>query len=235
MRHLVVLLLASCSFSSETTPITVSDGGETQDRRHADAPIAPPRPDAPPPDAPPVAAAFPIDHVVVIVKENHTFDNYFGSFPGAEGTSVAHTSSGDVTVGRPPILLLRDLCHTHNCALADWNGGQMNGWNEGDSRNASDHLAYMQYREADIPNYWQYARHFVLADHFFASELGPSFPGHSFFLAAQAGWALGNPSQLVPWGCDDASGTTVDVEDPGTCTVKSVFPCFDYPTVPDIL
>ncbi len=31
--------------------------------------------------------ATPIKHVVVIVKENHTFDNYFGSFPGAEGTT----------------------------------------------------------------------------------------------------------------------------------------------------
>src|SRR5665213_2440234 len=30
---------------------------------------------------------FPIHHIVVIVKENHTFDNYFGSFPGAEGTT----------------------------------------------------------------------------------------------------------------------------------------------------
>src|SRR5262245_39471021 len=27
----------------------------------------------------------PIEHVIVIIKENHTFDNYFGSFPGAEG------------------------------------------------------------------------------------------------------------------------------------------------------
>ena len=33
---------------------------------------------------------MPIKHVVVIVKENHTFDNYFGSFPGAEGTTTLH-------------------------------------------------------------------------------------------------------------------------------------------------
>src|SRR5262249_50204139 len=183
----------------------------------------------------PAGETFPIDHVVVIVKENHTFDNYFGSFPGAEGTSVAHTSTGDVPVGRPPLILLRDLCHSHACALADWHGGRMDGWNEGDPKNANDRLAYAQYREADIPNYWQYARHYVLADHFFSSMLVPSFPGHSFFLAAQAGWALGNPSQLIPWGCDDLPGTTVDVLADGTCRVESVFPCFDYPTVPDLL
>ena len=30
----------------------------------------------------------PIDHVVIIVKENHTFDNYFGSFPGVNGENL---------------------------------------------------------------------------------------------------------------------------------------------------
>src|SRR5438046_3080801 len=61
--------------------------------------------------------ATPIDHVIVIVKENHTFDNYFGSFPGAEGTSVAQTSTGPQPVGRPPMQLTRDLCHSHQCGL----------------------------------------------------------------------------------------------------------------------
>jgi phospholipase C len=181
------------------------------------------------------AGPYPIDHVIVIVKENHSFDNLFGSFPGAEGTQVAHTSQGDVAVGRPPLLLTRDLCHGHGCALADWHGGAMDGWLEADPKNAQDHLAFAQYLEKDVPNYWAYARRFVLADHFFSGMLGPSFPGHSFFLAAQAGWALGNPTQAAPWGCDDAAGTTIDTLEGGTCTVKKVFPCFDYPTVPDLL
>ena len=33
------------------------------------------------------APASPIEHVVIIVKENHTFDNYFGTFPGAAGAT----------------------------------------------------------------------------------------------------------------------------------------------------
>src|SRR5206468_109963 len=96
-------------------------------------------------------------------------------------------------------------------------------------------LAYAQYTEEDIPNYWQYARNYTLLDHFFSSMLGPSFPGHMFALAAQSGWATDNPSQLVPWGCDDASNATVDILENGTCTVRQVFPCFDFPTIPDIL
>jgi phospholipase C len=183
----------------------------------------------------PVHRAMAIDHIVIIVKENHTFDNYFGSFPGADGTTKAPTSKGLITVGRPPLILTRDLCHTHDCALADWNGGKLDNWDVGDTRNASDQLAYAQYIEADIPRYWQYARKFTLLDHFFSSMLGPSFPGHSFALSAQAGWALGNPTQPLPWGCDDLPGTTVDVLDHGTCTVKQVFPCFTYPTIQDLL
>ena len=62
-----------------------------------------------------------------IVKENHTFDNLFGSFPGAEGTSTALTSKGPIKAGRPPILLTRDLCHSHDCALADWDSGKLDG------------------------------------------------------------------------------------------------------------
>src|SRR5262245_11436315 len=75
------------------------------------------------PQNPPPGGKFPIDHVIVVVKENHTFDNYFGSFPGAEGTQMGQSSMGPVTVGRPPVQLTRDLCHTHDCALADWNHG----------------------------------------------------------------------------------------------------------------
>src|SRR5689334_13944909 len=42
----------------------------------------------PPPDLTP--EKIPIEHVIVVVKENHTFDNYFGTFPGAEGTTMCH-------------------------------------------------------------------------------------------------------------------------------------------------
>lgn len=180
-----------------------------------------------------------IKHVVVIVKENHTFDNYFGSFPGAEGISKIQTTGGTITPPQAPDRTPRDLCHQHACALTDYAAGKMNGWDQtaGTSQNG-DNLAYAQYREADIPNYWQYARHFTLADHFFANVLGPSFPGHTEVLAAQAGWAWGNPNtQLLHpyWGCDQSSGSTVPIQDQATCSEKQVFPCFDIPSVPDVL
>jgi phospholipase C len=202
------------------------------DARDPDASEAP---DARPPDAAPIK----IHHVVVVVKENHTFDNYFGSFPGAEGIAQITTPHGVITPPHAPDRTPRDLCHEHACALTDYDGGLMDGWDsvKGSSQNGDD-LAYAQYAEADIPNYWQYARHFTLADHFFADELGPSFPGHTFVLAAQVGWATGNPptNVLHPyWGCDQDANATVTIQNQTTCQDEQVAPCFHIPSVPDVL
>jgi phospholipase C len=176
---------------------------------------------------------------VVVVKENHTFDNYFGSFPGADGTSQIQLSSGMITPPHAPDRTLRDLCHAHDCALTDYAGGAMNGWEQvSGSSVGGDNLAFAQYQEADIPNYWQYARHFTLADRFFANELGPSFPGHTFVLAAQAGWATGNPNTTITkpyWGCDQPASTRITVQDQATCQDTQVFPCFNIPSIPDVL
>ncbi len=183
---------------------------------------------------------MPIDHVIVIVKENHTFDNYFGSFPGAEGITTCKLKNGSAfTCPKAPDRTLRDLSHAHDSALTDWDGGKMDGWEDvAGSDQGGDHLAWAQYDESSIPNYWAYAKAFTLADHFFADELGPSYPGHMFTLAAQAGWALGNPPTNIThpyWGCDQSSGSTVDVLDNTSCTVKQVFPCFKIPSIPDLL
>src|SRR5262249_52444898 len=62
-----------------------------------------------------------------------------------------------------------------------------------------------------------------------------SFPGHSFVLSAQAAWATDNPSQTTPWGCDDNMSTTVAVQNQQTCQTESVFPCWDFPTIPDLV
>jgi phospholipase C len=186
-----------------------------------------------------VGVATPIRHVVVVVKENHTFDNYFGSFPGAEGATQCQTAQGVLAAPRAPDRTPRDLCHDHSCALADWNGGAMDGWlGVAGASAGGDALFCAQYDEASIPNYWAYAKRYALADHFFADVLGPSFPGHLFFLTAQAAWAVGNPGYTIDhpfWGCDQAPGNTVTVLDPTSCATAQVAPCFSIPSVPDLL
>ena len=178
-----------------------------------------------------------IKHIVVVVKENHTFDNYFGSFPGADGARVCPGPTGPAPCPRTPRSVSHDLCHGHDCALTDWNGGKMDGWSADGGSDRGDFLAYSQYQEEDIPNYWAYARRYTLADRFFANALGPSFPGHLFVLAAQAGWAVGNPGFTFPgpyWGCDQGKSARVDTLD-SHGDVTPVYPCFDMPSIPDVL
>lgn len=205
---------------------------------------------------PAAAVSIPIKHVIIIVKENHTFDNYFGAYPGADGTLVpggqnlCDTPQGKVPCSRAPDAPTHDTDHSHASGVIDWNNGKMDGWNHPGGSDTGDYQAYSEYDERDIPNYWTYARKFALGDRFFSSMIGPSFPGHFFTVAAQAGWAFDNPPTDLPfkvqiwppkvygpspfWGCDEWPGDTVDILAGGT-TPKKVFPCFDIPAIPDVL
>jgi phospholipase C len=176
-----------------------------------------------------------IKHIVFIVKENRTFDNYFGTFPGANGATSGTISTGEVVpLHQAPDVLPRDISHSFQSAVKAIDGGAMDMFDKipGGSVNG-DLLAYTQYQEADIPNYFQYARTFVLADEFFSSLTGPSFPNHLYTVGAQSGGAINNPNQQ-PWGCDSASTNRVQVmADDGSITPE--YPCFDFPTLADAL
>src|SRR6185312_4276526 len=166
----LALALAACSSSSSgLAPDCAGGGGPDGSGAQPDGP----------------SVAIPIKHIVVVVKENHTVDNYFGSVPGADGISQIQLGSTTITPPHAPDRTPRDLCHAHSCALQDLSGDWLG---VSGASNNGDNLAFAQYQESDIPNYWQYARNFSLGDRFFANVLGPSFPVHTFVLAAQAGW-----------------------------------------------
>ena len=190
------------------------------------------------PSAPVVPPGY-IDHVVIIVNENHTFDNLFAGFPGADTKSTFTAPDGTTFKAPHAPDVTRSMCHEHSCALTDWDGGKMDGWFQQSGANKNgDHMAWSQYQAQDIPGYWQLARTYGLADHFFSSMLGPSFPGHNFVLAAQAGWSDGDPKDVITmpiWGCDNPWGTHVGVENQSTCQTTQQYPCFDMPSVPDLL
>jgi phospholipase C len=171
-----------------------------------------------------------IQHVIFIVKENHTFDNYFGTYPGADGATSGTMSNGTAVALTPePNALPHDLCHSWACALRAIDGGKMDGFNiDGGT------LAYTQFTQSDIPNYFAYAAHFVLADHMFSSLHGPSFPNHLYTIAAQSGGAINVPTSTGVWGCDSPAGTTVQVM-ASNGAVSERFPCFDFATMADRL
>src|SRR5216684_5350608 len=69
--------------------------------------------------------------------------------------------------------------------------GKMDGFIPAEK--STDTMGY--YDGTDIPNYWAYAQHFTLADHFFSSLAGPSLPNHLYTVAAQSGGVVRNLSK----------------------------------------
>ncbi len=178
-----------------------------------------------------------IKHIVFLVKENRTFDNYFGTFPRADGATSGTISTGDVIpLGHAPDRTPRDISHSFNSAVTAIDGGLMDKFDliPGGSQNG-DYLAYTQYTEDDIPNYFTYARNFTLADAFFSSLTGPSFPNHLYTVGAQSAGAINNPSNAnARWGCDSPDNSRVQVmDDDGNITPE--YPCFDFQTLADSL
>src|SRR5262249_45564584 len=143
--------------------------------------------------------------------ENRSFDHYFGTFPGADGATSGNTSTGQtVQLSQAPDRTPWDIGHDWGDAHLAMNGGAMDQFDlVGKGKRNGYLLPYTQMTEADIPNYFAYARRFVLADHMFSSLTGASFPNHLFTVAAQAGRAIGNPTSNTTWGCDADDAVTV--------------------------
>jgi phospholipase C len=163
-----------------------------------------------------------IRHVVVIMQENRSFDSYFGTYPGADGIPMRH---GKPTVCSPdpdtgvcvrPYHDARDVNaggpHEAGADQVDVDRGRMDGFVRSaesgikgcldttsrvcGSAARTDVMGY--HTGSEIPNYWSYAKHFVLQDHMFAPVASWSLPAHLFMLS---GWsarcASAKPSSCV--------------------------------------
>ncbi len=185
-----------------------------------------------------------IKHVIFIIKENRSFDHYFGAFPGVDGATTGVTSTGQVVPLTPaPDQLMNDIDHDWESSLTGENGGLMNGYDLIDGGNTNGNLlAYTQMTEAQIPNYYAYGKAYALGDHMYSSLHGPSFPNHLYTIAATAGGVISDPvlpnggggSSTGGWGCDQAPDFSVPVL--GTeGEISREYPCFDYQTLADTL
>jgi phospholipase C len=172
-----------------------------------------------------------IQHVVVIMQENRSFDNYFGTYPGADGIPM---QNGVPTVCVPdpqnkqcvrPLHDSYDLDrggpHGDSDATADVDGGKMDGFvgqveNRGKScqdpndpacggsgeQKEPDVMGYHDARE--IPNYWSYAQNFVLQDHMFEPNASQSLPAHLFMVSAWSARCTNKAGD--PLSCQNALG-----------------------------
>jgi phospholipase C len=119
------------------------------------------------------------------MKENHSFDNYFGTYPGVYGgyQSNVCVREADGRCVYPFALQLHSdpaLLHTFTSAYEDWNHGKMNNFLQGERQAGSPNPrnAFGYFTNQTIPNYWLYAKNYVLDDSFFSSVFGWSLPNH---------------------------------------------------------
>jgi phospholipase C len=154
----------------------------------------------------PHVASLPIKHIIFLVKENRTFDNYFGAFPGANGaTSAKLSDGGTVPLGRLYDRSNPDISHAWEAAMIAYRDGGMNAFdiasaNAGLLDDSGAPHAFQLAQQADIPNYWKLAQEFALSDNFFSSLHGPSFPNHLYTIAAQSGGVRDNPGHQPDGG-----------------------------------
>jgi phospholipase C len=181
-----------------------------------------------------------LQHFVFIVKENHSFDNYFGAFPGVDGATSGKMSTGQV-INLLPMgdLVPHALGHSTEDAIVGTDSGKMDDFDLLTQGNVNGELlAYRQFDQEGIPNYWAYAKTFALGDHMFSSYHGPSFPAHLYTIAASNIRALEVPFNPFKganyWGCDaPATLGARTLDESGD--LDFVFPCYDVHTLADSL
>jgi phospholipase C len=134
---------------------------------------------APEPDASTVVTTTPIKHFVMLMQANHSFDNYFGTYPGADGIPAGtclplstDNPSPDKCVApfrmanEPPQVLDR----TVQVQGRQYNSGRMDGFVAAYRKSGRDGDTTMGYYDGqDIPYYWNVADEYTLFDRFFSS------------------------------------------------------------------
>ena len=196
-----------------------------------------------------------IKHVIYIVKENRTYDNYFGRYPKGDGATKGKTCNGrTVPLEVAPDAFKPDLGHGFFDAIEAINGGKMNCFDQ--VVNGASLNGYQAFTRKGMPNYWSYADHFVLGDRMFSSMYGPTFPEHLYTIAAFGADATGNKLQVDTPGnyCDDPTETVyrfvhmnekekkavmraedrADLDTIGNYW-EEVRACFNFKTMPDVL
>jgi phospholipase C len=141
------------------------------------------------PQRPDIAARIgtPIQHVVIVVQENRSFDNIFAGFPGADAPTVGKLPNGKTIPLHTIEVNTLDPEHSFQQSLADVDGGKMDGFANGaiygGGSNGNPPLQLSRLDPTLVAPYWSMAEQYTLADHMFPTEHGPSWTAHLNLIA----------------------------------------------------
>jgi phospholipase C len=152
----------------------------------------------------------PIEHFIVVMQQNHTFDNYFGTYPGANGipdgvcmpTSLSDPKTEECVapyeITNHPI---SDLSHSDTIFQGQFQNGKMNGFIDTLKRlNQDGQLSMGHFTEKQIPFYWNLADQYVLFDNYFSSAHTGSITNRMYWVAGKPGSEF---NRLPPDGFGD--------------------------------
>jgi phospholipase C len=151
----------------------------------------------------------PIEHIIVVMMENRSFDHVFGARalrghtvdgltgretnPGVDGEPVAVHPTDDFAIQFDPP-------HQWETSHAQWNDGENDGFvTEAAAHGALDPSVVMSYFDGvDMPVSWALADNYSLCDRWFASVMGPTWPNRFYLHLASAYGNTGNDPIEVP-------------------------------------
>jgi len=207
----------------------------------------------------PAIAIAPFSHIIIVFQENRTPDNLFGSNPTFEpgvdiATSGQNSKGQTVTLKATPIDGCYDVDHSHQAFTTMYNGGKMDGADRQLTTLTSDCRIPLEpaFRFADnstgvIQPYFDIAKQYGFANRMFQTNQGPSFPAHQFIFGGTSAptetsrlFAAENMALIGAAGgagCAAARGQRVAVIDAqgSEASFPPVFPCFDRPTMAELL
>jgi phospholipase C len=195
-----------------------------------------------------------VQNVVVIFQENRSPDNLFHGLPGADIANSGINSKGqEITLQPVPLANNFDLSHAHSAFVAMYDNGAMDGADKvrvsckkGATGCPPPNPQFMYVNPSDVDPYFQMAEQYTFADRMFQTNQGPSFPAHQFIISGTSAptadsnlFAAENPEGVLNangrTGCTAPSNEFVKMIDPSGNESQTQYPCFDHPTLIDLL
>ena len=187
-----------------------------------------------------------IQHVVVVFQENRTPDNLFHGLPNADIANSGVNSLGQTIPLQPiPLANRYDLGHRHNDFLRMYDNGKMDGADKVSGCNPNQagcppNPQFQYVNPSDVAPYFQLAQQYTFGDRMFQTNQGPSFPAHQFIISGTSAptatstlFAAENTN--LGAGCTATPAAWVWMIDASGAESSKMYPCFEHPTLIDLL
>lgn len=202
----------------------------------------------------PNPASQKIKHVVVIFQENRSPDNLFHGLPNADIANAGQNSQGQtVPLTAVSLAVPYDLDHSHSGFMREYDGGRMDGLDQnkikclgGGTSCAPANAGFSYVNPSEVAPYFQMAEQYTFCDRMFQTNQGPSFPAHQIIISGTSAPTTssdvcagsnpkGVPNAFFNTGCTSPPQERVAMINPNSHEDTSQYPCFDHPTLTDLL